>query len=398
MKKIFIIHIGNFLLDGSSGVAQKTFSQAAEFKRLGREVRVIAFTSKEDVSANHGYAFTAISTRGMNSPYEAVTVFFEKQVSPGDNVFLRYPFASQGLLNLVEAFGHQIVFEHNTIEHQEVMLSQREHFWRQSFSWRPSYFAYFLKTFVFRTTREHELGAAVLNCVTGGICVTNEISYYERSRCSGYRTIGIGNGGPEPETVPSSSSLEFNATLRVVMVVGTLHRWHGVDRIMKGLQKYRNEKVFIELDFIGFSEEESEFSISTPTYRVKALGRMNSVQLERAMMNYHVAIGSLALHRIGLKEASPLKVRQCLMAGVPMVLGYDDTDVSHSKKLSAFVCHFPADDSPLDWERIVRFFTVLTATSDFRLKLAESARLELSMGVKAHACLEFIDACASNKL
>lgn len=397
MKKIFIIHIGNFLLDGNSGVAQKTFAQAAEFRLLGREVQVVAFTSREDNSANHSNTFTAISTRGMKSPYEAVTDFFKQHVHPGDSVFLRYPFASQGLLNLVQTFGHQIVFEHNTIEHQEVILSQREHFWRQSFSLRASYFAYFLKTFVFRRTREHELGAAILKHVAGGICVTNEIASYEQSRCSGYRTIGIGNGGPEPETAPSSAP-EFNTTLRVVMVVGTLHSWHGVDRIMKGLKKYTNEKVFIELDFIGFSEEESEYSISTPSYRVKALGRMNSAQLERAMMNYHLAIGSLALHRIGLKEASPLKVRQCLMAGVPMVLGYDDTDVSHSNSLSTFICQFPANDSLLDWERIVRFYNDLIARPDFKQDLSKAARMELSMGVKARACLEFIDSCTSHKL
>jgi len=81
-----------------------------------------------------------------------------------------------------------------------------------------------------------------------------------------------------------------------------------------------------------------------------------------------------------------------------MVLGYDDTDVSNSSSLSKFICQFPANDSPLDWERIVRFYNDLIASPDFKRDLSESARMELSMGVKAQACLEFIDACTAHQL
>ena len=39
-----------------------------------------------------------------------------------------------------------------------------------------------------------------------------------------------------------------------------------------------------------------------------------------------VAIGSLAMERAGLREGSPLKVREYLLAGIPTVIGYEDTD------------------------------------------------------------------------
>lgn len=41
----------------------------------------------------------------------------------------------------------------------------------------------------------------------------------------------------------------------------------------------------------------------------------------------NIGIGTLALHRKGMKEASPLKVREYLAYGLPVILGYKDTDV-----------------------------------------------------------------------
>lgn len=39
-----------------------------------------------------------------------------------------------------------------------------------------------------------------------------------------------------------------------------------------------------------------------------------------------MAVSSLALHRDGLNEASPLKTREYLVAGVPVLTAYRDTD------------------------------------------------------------------------
>jgi hypothetical protein len=39
------------------------------------------------------------------------------------------------------------------------------------------------------------------------------------------------------------------------------------------------------------------------------------------------AFGSLALHRIGLNEASTLKTRESLAYGLPLILAYRDTDL-----------------------------------------------------------------------
>lgn len=40
----------------------------------------------------------------------------------------------------------------------------------------------------------------------------------------------------------------------------------------------------------------------------------------------HIGIGSLTLYRNKMKEASPLKVREYLALGLPVIIGYEDTD------------------------------------------------------------------------
>ena len=45
------------------------------------------------------------------------------------------------------------------------------------------------------------------------------------------------------------------------------------------------------------------------------------------MSNCDLAISTLALYRKGMEEACPLKTRECLAYGLPMVLPYVDTDL-----------------------------------------------------------------------
>jgi hypothetical protein len=48
---------------------------------------------------------------------------------------------------------------------------------------------------------------------------------------------------------------------------------------------------------------------------------------EKILASADAAFGGLALHRIGITQASPLKVREYLLHGVPVVIGYEDPDL-----------------------------------------------------------------------
>ncbi len=57
------------------------------------------------------------------------------------------------------------------------------------------------------------------------------------------------------------------------------------------------------------------------------------------LMKTDVACGSLALHRNNMQEASPLKVREALAYGIPVLLGYKDTDLSNLQ--SEYILQIP---------------------------------------------------------
>jgi len=56
-------------------------------------------------------------------------------------------------------------------------------------------------------------------------------------------------------------------------------------------------------------------------------GYLNTDQYKSVLAQMDLAISSLALHRIGLDQSSPLKTRECLAYGLPLILPYADTDL-----------------------------------------------------------------------
>lgn len=87
-------------------------------------------------------------------------------------------------------------------------------------------------------------------------------------------------------------------------------------------------------DVLRLAERLPEFDFSIvgpmPTRplpsNVLSTGYLTGAAFSDAMSRLDVGIGSLALHRAGLTEASTLKVRGYLAAGIPAIIGYEDTD------------------------------------------------------------------------
>lgn len=56
-------------------------------------------------------------------------------------------------------------------------------------------------------------------------------------------------------------------------------------------------------------------------------GYLETDQYKKVLAKMDLAMSSLALHRIGMNESSPLKTRECLAYGLPIILPYVDTDL-----------------------------------------------------------------------
>ena len=111
-----------------------------------------------------------------------------------------------------------------------------------------------------------------------------------------------------------------NKIPHLVFVGSPGNPWHGVDKLIE-LAKLVPD---IHIDIVGYGE--------LPEYEplpenVILHGYLAMQAYRNVLASADVAISSLALHRVELEEASPLKSRECLAFGLPLVIAYVDTDL-----------------------------------------------------------------------
>lgn len=96
--------------------------------------------------------------------------------------------------------------------------------------------------------------------------------------------------------------------------------WHGVEKLVYLAQICPD----IVIDVIGYDHIEGvpqlPDNLVLHGYRIGA-------ECDRILAQADAAIGTLALHRAGLNEASPLKVRDYASRGIPCILPFRDTDL-----------------------------------------------------------------------
>jgi glycosyltransferase involved in cell wall biosynthesis len=96
--------------------------------------------------------------------------------------------------------------------------------------------------------------------------------------------------------------------------------WHGVDKLVTLARLIPD----IQLDIVGYSEL---LDFEPLPENITLHGYIALHDYQNVLASADVAISSLALHRVQLNEASPLKSRECLAFGLPMVVAYRDTDL-----------------------------------------------------------------------
>jgi len=368
-------------------VAQKTFAMAEAMLADGREVELVAVSDQPVPDTK--LPFLQIRSAVKSEYLSEATRFFES-LHPDDVVIFRYPFASDQLRILVKRFGKHIVFEHNTIEQAEMLLMQREHFKRQRFSWTWGYWKYAFQTNVLRSTMESRVGPQILANVQGGICVSKEIQQYELSRCTGYKSVTIANGAEVPRALNLQDPL-LEDELVVTMLIGSEAIWHGYERLFAGLLASRDLSKRILIRIIGIDQPDSFSWPAESRHRVEWLGKKSKQDISVLLQHCHIAVGTLALYRKSMTEASPLKVRECLLLGMPMILGYHDTDVSDDERFDSFLFKVKNDDSPIDWQTVISWFSGINQMPGYRRTIALLAADVLSMRAKAARYLQFLD-------
>ena len=173
--------------------------------------------------------------------------------------------------------------------------------------------------YFFRYLHHILLHRFAFNGVNGVIGVTNEIT--DQIKSTGYTssTAVVPNSINVSDYLkPKPAAVRDSQNPKLVFIGTPGMSWHGVDRIIKIAESTLDQ---LEFHIIGYGEGDFD---NTPE-NVIFHGVLPSNETHRVISSCHIGIGTMALFKKEMEEACPLKVRECLAYGLPMILGYEDT-------------------------------------------------------------------------
>jgi glycosyltransferase involved in cell wall biosynthesis len=220
-------------------------------------------------------------------------------------------------------------------------------------------------------TRERILGGA-----RGFVAVTEEIARkVARPRRP---TLVLGNGIDMAAITPVAPASGPRARL-VLIAAKPDEAWHGADKLFVLARALPD----LDVHVVGaFASEPTEVPANVFLH-----GFLQQEQYRSVLAGADVGVGPLALHRKNMAEACPLKTREYLALGLPVIAGYRDPDIRDAPHVLELANH----------ERNVEEGTAAIAefVTRWRHRRVERARVShLDMNVKERARLDFLSACA----
>ena len=160
----------------------------------------------------------------------------------------------------------------------------------------------------------------VLGKVAGLVAVTQELaesrSFARFSRPTVVVANGIDLGSVREMPRPTGERIRL-------IFIGQPHcPWHGLDKVIQ-LALARPQW---HIDVVGPNWDEIRALAGAIPANILAHGLLDGPGYELILAQAHIGLGSLALYRKGMTEASTLKLREYLAVGLPSIIGYTDTD------------------------------------------------------------------------
>ena len=192
------------------------------------------------------------------------------------------------------------------------------------------------------------------------------VTFSEEDIIFGQQTIRISNG-IDFDSVRMKKKSHHPANELHLIGVAEIHRWHGFDRVIRGLADYyatpKETKVFFHVVGYFFSPvEEAEITEIIKSHHLEPYvilsGKKHGEELDEIFDQCDFGIGSLGRHRVGIEHIKTLKNREYAARGIPFV--YSETDTDFDKK--PYVLKVPANETAVKIEDIIQFYQHLTIT------------------------------------
>jgi hypothetical protein len=162
------------------------------------------------------------------------------------------------------------------------------------------------------------------------------------------------------------------------------HDWAGMDKLVA------LARALPDLDFLVVG------AVLAGSPNLRCVPPSTQAESDRLMRGCTLGLGPLALHRKGMREASPLKARNYLALGLPIVQAYEDTDVSEA---DGCVLQIPNTDDNVvqSAQRIADFAWRAHRDPSLSQRALALARGRLSLAAKESERLAFIETCIAER-
>jgi glycosyltransferase involved in cell wall biosynthesis len=300
LRIAYICYVSAFVRDG---VNDKIATQIAWWSRAGHDVRLLCLSRRPGTGAARPTLPGAIFTfRTVGERVRATIALARaaRRLAP-DIVYLRYDRFLPPLPPFLRSLP--IVIEINTDDRLEFALYGRA-------GWLYN-----------ELNREVTLRSAV-----GLVCIANELAHSSTFSRYGKPTIVIANGGDPANISPVPPA--NNSRPEAVLLIGAtpLAPWVGADKVVALARAIPDLTVHV----VGL--DSADALAPTPggpsgmPPNIRFHGRLPRAEYRPLLARADFGIGLVALHRKGRSEDSPLKTREYLLHGLPVLMGHYDTD------------------------------------------------------------------------
>jgi len=348
-----IAYLIDYDLSSNSGVIQKIKQQASQWRQKGHIVYFVSpktmsiydadqniLFQEKPLSVKFGRVGTAINL--LYNSYYAYKLFEKIEV---DLIYMRYRLYMPFINKIFKS--HKVVMEINSDDTLEYKLhSQLTHIYNHM---TRSLFLRNMDAFVsvsYELKKKFKYLNKSIEVIANGIDV-NEYHFATR----------------ESNEVP------------ILVFIGTPNQsWHGLDKIKTMVKYFREYQFYI----IGTEGEDSQ--------NIHYFGYLSKEEATKIINQCDIGIGTLSLYLKGLTEASPLKTRQYLACGLPLIYAYNDTDVPGDVE---FGLRLENDENNMDYQKIKKFIQKVFNNKNISLEARKFSEENLGYDKKEEVRLKF---------
>ena len=299
-----------------------------------------------------------------------------------DILLFRYPLSNKYLLRFVKEHSGKVVFEHNSKELIELSLNPGG-----------------------KTTdtylQEEEYGSKVLKYAKALTGVGKEITTYEvkRSGVSNKPSAVISNS-IEVSTLKQRNIPELNGKdYNLLYLTGSPSPWVGIDIVIRSLAEHQSSNKNVKLFIVGPKLDSlvkmvNELNLSD---RVVFEGEKQGEELDEYFNRCHIAFGTMAMQRVGLKEHSSLKILEYASRGMPFIIGYDDTNFVNTPEFSPYYRILNYNGTSININEVISFADKLFQDKEHPRLMRELSFKYLDTIVKMNQLRDFIQSLESNE-